>query len=224
MKKYLIIIILIAILFRTVNLETIPHWDWDEGENLNIAWNLANGRMQDFAISYPFVPHPPLYFIAVGMALKIFGNSLVVERFITVLFGLITVVVVYLLGREVYGEKLGLFASFLYSIHPAAIYFGRMGFANNLVALLNLLALYLLVLYLKNLRLWYVILSGFFVGLAMVTEYSGIFTFAAFVFALLLYDRKRLWIIMIPLAVFLGYIGSMLFLTNILMQGGHLKF
>jgi len=214
MKKYLIIIILIAILFRTVNLEFIPHWDWDEGENLNIAWNLANGRMQDFAISYPFVPHPPLYFMILALSLKLFGNLLIVERFLTVLFSLITVVFVYLIGKEAYSEKLGLIASFLYAIHPTAIYFSRFGFSNNLVALLNIVALYFLILYLKNLRILYILLSGFFVGLITITEYSGLFTLMGFGFVLLMYDRKRLWVLVIPTVIFGGYVTSMLLLMK----------
>lgn len=58
----LIAITVIGAYLRYANLATNPGWDGDEGYNINIAWNLAQGKMQMFATTYAFVQHP-LYFI-----------------------------------------------------------------------------------------------------------------------------------------------------------------
>ncbi|HDI73035.1 MAG TPA: hypothetical protein ENF58_02765, partial [Candidatus Altiarchaeales archaeon] len=68
------LIFVIGILLRVWNLDVIPEWDWDDGVNMNIAWNLINGRLQWFSLGYVFVPHPPLFFIILGVLLKVFGN------------------------------------------------------------------------------------------------------------------------------------------------------
>lgn len=48
----LLSIILLSLLLRLPNLEVLPYWDWDEGVNQNIAWNLGEGKAQWFALNY----------------------------------------------------------------------------------------------------------------------------------------------------------------------------
>ena len=75
---------------RVPQLEVLPHWYWDEGVNLNVAWNLSLGRARMFAMQYPFVPHPPLFFLINAVVIRLFGLSLLACRGMSVLMGLIS--------------------------------------------------------------------------------------------------------------------------------------
>lgn len=188
----LLAIIGISIFLRFWNLESIPRWDWDEGVNLDIANNLADGRMQWACLSYPFVPHPPLFFMMVAALVKLFGSGLLVERSLTACFGVATAVVVYLIGRELFGRKAGFLSGLLYVLYPSAVYFNRVGFANNLLTLLLVLCMYFFVRYLgERRRLWFY-LSVASAGLSTITEIQGFCTVAALMLLFWVYDRKNL--------------------------------
>jgi 4-amino-4-deoxy-L-arabinose transferase-like glycosyltransferase len=202
----LLLILCIGVLFRVWNLETIPSWDYDEGVNINIAWNLAHLRLLWFNLEYTFVPHPPLFFLISGALLSIFGNDLLVLRALTALYGVLTIVLLYLLGRDFLNEKVGLLMSFLFAVYPNAVYFSRIGFANNQFAFLSVLTIYLILKYLKSGGVKWLYMGSITVGLASITESFGIFTVLSTFLLGIIYYRKDLLkstlIAIIPLGMF----------------------
>lgn len=175
----LTLILLLQSLFLFSNISDMPRWYWDDGINMEIAWNLANGEMRLYSLTYPFMPHPPLFFIVLAALLKIFGNELVVLRCLTAALSLATTVVVYFTGKKLSGGKLGLTAAFLYAIYPDNIYWSRIGFVNSMLMFLGLLALYF---FLSGRRM----LSCFTVSLALITQFMGVGLFFSVLLALYL--------------------------------------
>ncbi len=186
-------VLVVAVTLRVTNLYTLPRWDWDEGVNMNIAWNLVQGKAQMFCISYPFFPHPPLFFMILGSMLWVFGNSLMVLRALVVVYGLCTTVLLYFLGKELFDSRVGLLASFLYAVYPAAIYWGRQGFANNQLAFFSVLGFYFLVRFLNAKRQRYLYLAALSVSLCAVTELTGFAFVVSFWIVLWMYSRKDFW-------------------------------
>jgi len=218
-KRYQTLLILLVILsisltFRIWNLETIPHWYWDEGVNMNIAWNLANGKMQWFCIRYAFVPHPPLFFIIAGIALKLFGNELLVLRGLTALYGVLTTLILYFVGRDLFDRRMGLLTSLLYAVYPTAIYFNRMAFANNQVMFFSVLTMYFLIRYLKEKRwIWFYLLS-ISAGLSVITEIMGFGVLFSIIVLFWVYDRGNVpKVSLISVSFFAIFVGSMLLIT-----------
>lgn len=206
MNKKLLMVLLIGLLFRFYSLGVIPYWHWDEGVNMNLSWNIIHGKALLFTLRYPFVPHPPLFYLIVGALLKLFGNELIVLRLFCAVLSSLTILVLYLVGKELGGVKLGLFASFLFAIYPDAIYWGRMGFANNLIMLLGLMALYL---FLRD----RVYLSCLCVGLASATGIIGASLIPAIIFLLLNRKRKLMYGTIIMVTPLILYTILMLALT-----------
>ncbi|MEA1924688.1 MAG: glycosyltransferase family 39 protein [Candidatus Altiarchaeota archaeon] len=167
-------VLLVSILFRFPNLELMPSWMWDEGVNMNISWNLSEGRMQWFTLTYPFIPHPPLFFMISALLLKLSGNYLVYMRLLTAVYGVWTTFLLYLLGKEAFDSRTGLVAGLLFAVYPWAVYFNRMAYANNQLMLLYILTLYLLLRFHKTGGEKWLILSAFTSSLALLTEYTGI--------------------------------------------------
>jgi len=190
------IILLIALALRLPNLERIPYWYWDEGVNMNIAWNLVNGRALWFSLKFPFMPHPPLFFMAGGILLKIFGNELIVMRTLSAFYGVLTTAVIYLIAREFFNERIALLSAFLFAIYPVAIYWNRMAFANNQLTLLILLAMYSFWKYVHECRFTnkkadgWLYAGSLFTGLAMITELFGFFLLVS-VFIILREKRAK---------------------------------
>ncbi|OYT54782.1 MAG: hypothetical protein B6U72_01565 [Candidatus Altiarchaeales archaeon ex4484_2] len=209
----LLAVLLVSILFRFPNLELMPFWMWDEGVNMNISWNLSEGRMQWFTLTYPFIPHPPLFFIVSALLLKLSGNYLVYMRLLTALYGVWTTFMLYLLGKEAFDSRTGLVAALLFAVYPWAVYFNRMAYANNQLMFLYILSMYLLLRFHKTGGEKWLILSAFTSSLALLTEYTGIALVVSVLYICYL-KRKDLLVkaLVLSLGPFLLFIAVMLFL------------
>jgi 4-amino-4-deoxy-L-arabinose transferase-like glycosyltransferase len=177
-RTMLLLVFVLALAIWLPNLNTIPRWDWDEGYNLNYAWNLSEGRLLWFSLKYAFVPHPPLYLLVLAGLVKLLGNSILVLRLFTVAMNFAIILLLYLIGRRVGGEGLGVLSSLLFAIYPSAVYWGRLGFSNHMLSLLVVMSLYFLIRYRMDGGGWWV-LACLTVGLSTVTEPQGLFVAAA---------------------------------------------
>lgn len=209
----LLAILFIGIILRVPDLEVIPTWQWDEGTNQNIAWNLAGGRLQWYCLTFPFVPHPPLFFIVVSLLFKFFPSEIIVMRYLCVSYGIAAILVIHWIGKRIGGAKIGLMSAFLFSIYPSAIYWNRMGFANNQLMLLILLTAYFTLRYMQKRKERWLYLASFSCGLSIITEYVGVAVLISQVIFLQVYGRRNLIkftvISLIPLTVF---VAAMLYL------------
>jgi len=185
-----LLIIMLSIFLRFWDLEIIPRWYSDEGTELNIAWNLVNGHIRMFAITYTFVPHPPLFFIVAGIGLKIFGNELVVLRMLTATYGVLTTILLYFIGKELFNKRVGLLASFLFAIYPTALIYNRIAFTHNQFMFLSILTFYVFLRYINTRRDRYFYLTCVCVAMSLVSEYTAIVSFISLFLLSFLYDRK----------------------------------
>lgn len=81
---------------------------------------VAKQSFSELLVSLENDAHPPLYYLLLGFWMKIFGDSEIAARSLSGVFYLGGVVVIYLLGREIYEKRIGLLAAFLYALSPLA--------------------------------------------------------------------------------------------------------
>ena len=124
-RFHLALIILATLAFRLPGISVLPLWDWDEGVNLNIAANLAEGRSEWFSIKYLWLPHPPLYYALAAAYMKLTSFTLTSMRTLSVLYSTLTAIVIYYIAKAAMDSRAGLFAGLYFAIHPAAAYWGR---------------------------------------------------------------------------------------------------
>jgi 4-amino-4-deoxy-L-arabinose transferase-like glycosyltransferase len=214
-KSIVAAVLLLAVALRAYNLETLPTWNWDEGVNLNIAANLADGRMQQFALKYTWIPHPPLYFMALIPLLGILGRGILTLRIYSVACSAATAFIVYAIGNKLGGEKTGILAMLIYGIAPSAVFWNRMGFAHNQLMLLGTLTLYLLLEHRTTGRRTLLYMASIASVLCFITEYAGIAFMAAVFLTANLYHRKELKTVALLLAVPLAcYFILMIYLSG----------
>lgn len=207
--RYLAAVVFVAVFVRSVNLDHVPRWDWDEGVNLDITLNLVEGKSQMFALKYPFFPHPPLFFILASAFIKLFGASLLSLRIYAVSLSIATTILIYLISSRLFGEKKAFISGMLYAVYPVAVYWNRMGMVNNLIVFLSVSSLYLFIRFLKDKEKTSLYLSALLAGLCATTGVIGASTILAVNYLALKYCRKQLPIILIlsltPPALYLAY-------------------
>lgn len=185
----LFLVILLSAFLRVYHLQSTPGWWPDEGVDLNISTNLLHGRAQMFAYSYPFNPHPPLYYLLNVPFIAVLGSEIVSLRFVSSLYGIITTLLVFYLGKSLFDKKAGLSAALLYCLYSVVIINARTGLSYILLGLLFTLLATLIVRFEKTNQDKYLFWAGLVGGLASTTSYFGVVA----IFFVLLYTifKKR---------------------------------
>ncbi len=184
-SKGLIILLLVAagaFLFIPF-LGKVHLFDWDEINFAEISREMI--ILEDYTRAYvdfkPFWEKPPLYFWLQSTAMKAFGVNEFSARFPNAICGIFTLLIVYLCGRKLYDHKFGL----LWAMAFAGSLFPNMYFKTGIIDpwfnLFIFLSLYFFIFYhwrrnhpenmsLQKSQLTYVILSGVFMGMAILTK------------------------------------------------------
>jgi 4-amino-4-deoxy-L-arabinose transferase-like glycosyltransferase len=111
---------------------------WDEALAI---WAVRKGLAGATAWTAADV-HPPLYFWSLWGWVQLFGESELASRLLSVVFGVLTVLVAYRLGRRLGGERLGLLAGWLTGLARFHVWWSQELRMYVLAGLLGMLSLY----------------------------------------------------------------------------------
>jgi uncharacterized membrane protein len=129
-----------------------------------------------------FRAHPLLFqtFLSLGWRL---GLDADVERFVSVACGVVTVYLVYELGRQLYGRRAGLIAALLLALMPYHVVVSRQVLLDGPMTMLATLTLLLLVRYVMTGRAAWLYATGAAMGLTFLAkETSIVLLFAIYAF------------------------------------------
>lgn len=173
----LIIIFLSALLFLPF-LGSVPLFDWDENIFAESAREmLVTGNFYKIQSNYqPFQEKPPFFFWLQALSMTVFGETAFAARFPNAIIGMVTLVLIYLLGRKYFCSRFGIYwvLAYMGSILPH-FYFrtALIDPAFNLFIFSGIFTLGLLVSTNKELR-WKrdrkALLAGFLIGFAILTK------------------------------------------------------
>jgi sugar lactone lactonase YvrE len=117
--------LVLSLVLRLVNLEYMPGIFGDEGERGMDARAInEGGRVNIFGYGWWGVPN--LYFYLVSIMLRIFGDTMIGDRMLSVISGVLAVWFVYKIGRLLWGPRAGLIAGILLAVSPLALQFSRL--------------------------------------------------------------------------------------------------
>ena len=178
----LIGIILLSAILRLWQLGNVPPSpDWDEVALGYDAYAIIHTGRDSFGKFLPVVLRsfddykPALYAYLTIPSILIFGLNTFAVRLPSALFGIISVIAVFFLIREIfekykYRDYLSLLSSFLLAISPWSTQFSRVGFESNVGTCLNILMVLFLIKGFK--KPWMFSLSAFFAGLSIYAYQS----------------------------------------------------
>jgi len=177
-------------------------------QNPDTAWEFkaANGvvtwGMPFVEVQGSLINQPPLGFYAQGLFLSIFGLSIGSGVFLVRLFGLGCILMVYLLGKELYGKPVGLLASAVFALAPWQMVLSNTFLIDTQCLFLSLLALYAGVLAFKDNSNKLLFIAGVVFALAFYTKLFAVFTLIPLFLFYLYLQPKKLRSLPIKLPVF----------------------
>ncbi|MCJ7666815.1 MAG: glycosyltransferase family 39 protein [Anaerolineae bacterium] len=170
------LIVLLAFLLRLYRLDHQSLW-YDEGFSVY----LARMSLSEITARTASDIHPPLYYYLLHLWLGPFGDSEFVLRFFSVVFGLLTVPLIYALGRRLLSTASGLLAALLLAFSPFYLWYSQEARMYTLVTFLCLLSSYLLLRALGGERkarfLW-----GGYIFVNILAVYSHFYAFFVLAF------------------------------------------
>lgn len=102
-------------------------------------------------------PHPPLYYLILHFWIKIGGDSELMVRLLSSLFGVIAIFIMYRLGELLFNKETGIFASLILALSTTHIIHSQEARMYSLLAMLTLLSMYFLVKIMNEKRIVFVI-------------------------------------------------------------------
>lgn len=184
-----LVIVILCTLFYIPFLGVLPLFDWDE---INFAESsremLLTGNFFSVTVNFePFWEKPPLFFWMQALSMKLFGVSEFAARLPNAMFGIITILTLFIIGRKHYDERFGLIWSLVYfgSFLPF-IYF-KSGIIDPVFNYFIFLSLYFTIrsLHHKTDRTRLALIAGALNGLAVLTK--GPVGFLILLLALIVY-------------------------------------
>jgi len=177
-KKVLVYLGIIAFsaLFLMPFLCTVHLFDSDETNYAESAREMiVTGDYMTVQIDYqPFPEKPPLFFWLQVISMKIFGINEFAARFPNVICGILSLILLYLLGSRLYGHRFGLLWILTYGAAILPFFYFKSGMIDPWFNLFTFLGIALFILYLEPEqgahRLRSLLFSAIFLGLAVLTK------------------------------------------------------
>ncbi len=212
---FLVLILVLGILLRFCDLGAESFWLDEVATTIearqSISEILTTGRLDQ----------PPAYYIPVHFWVRSFGISEVSLRSFSALAGTGSIVLIYLVGRRLFGREVGLLGAFFMTISDFQILFSQEARNYSLFEFATLLSFLFLILFLSSRRNSHLILYFMFSVFMVYTNAFGICILAAqnlFIFVQMKSFRKVLtfWIIsqVVILIAIIPYFSPMLFGNN----------
>lgn len=228
-NKHLVAIIFLFIIGTVLRFYNL---NWDLGQYLHpderLYINAANLALphsvaEFFSPSSPLNPHMfyygsfPLYLYKV-VASGIFKtfDLLVVSRMISALFSSLTIIMVYLLAKQFFSEKIALVAALVFAFSPGSIQYAHFNTTESLLLFLLTVSAYLSSkLYFQN-KPWLLLPLGIILGISFATKIVGL-TFGIFPLIagtlLFIHEKKqrgRLVLFFVLCLILAGILGFLL--------------
>jgi dolichyl-phosphate-mannose-protein mannosyltransferase len=122
-----------------------------------------------------FPRHPPLSVLFFSFFTKIFGDSVIVFRSVTLLFGLASIALIFLLASIIYNKRIGYISSFLSSIYFWHILASRqLDQHGSMILTFSLLTLFFFVKYEKYGSKKNKYISAIFLGCSLLLTYYSV--------------------------------------------------
>jgi len=186
----LVELLVIFILIRINGTEIFFRGDGQDYQNL--ANNLINHQMLAITPLPPYWPtsfRTPIYPFWLAFIYLIF-RSYNAAIFIGAFVFALSAPLIYLIGREVFTEKVAVTAAFLSGLEPWALFQAGFIAAEQIFMPIFLLSAYFLCLYLKYSKTSHIYFSSFIMGIAVLTRPAALFFIAIFIFLALIFESK----------------------------------
>ena len=200
-KIILISIVVLAFVLRFWSLGKFPALNADEASNSYDAYSLIQTGMDQHGNRWPitfqsFNDYKPGLYVYLDIPfVKFMGLTPLAARIPGALAGVLSVLVIFFLVKELLGnKKIALVSSFFLAISPWHIQFSRGGWEVNVATLFILTGIYLFLVFLRSKKLLVLLSSVFVLVLSLYTYHAARVVVPLFGVATVLIYKKEIFL------------------------------
>ena len=175
--------------FMLVSLSVGPYHNGDTAWEYDAVSGVTKYGLP-YANSSYLINQPPLGFYIQAGFLTAFGTSITNGTFLVTLFGLGSVVLVYLIGKALYNRTTGFFAAALFAFSPWHIILSRTFLIDGVCLFFSLLSLFVGIIAIRRDSFKLILASGIIFAAAFSTKLYAVFILVPLL-ALFLYHGPR---------------------------------
>jgi 4-amino-4-deoxy-L-arabinose transferase-like glycosyltransferase len=216
---------LLAALFYLPFLGGVHLFDWDEVNFAEISREmLLTGDYGRVYINFqPFWEKPPFFFWLQSSAMALFGVGEYAARFPNAICGILTLVVIYRMGRKLYNHKFGLVWALTYFGSVLPFLYFKSSIIDPWFNFFIFSGLYGFILFywkkdgfeleLKWNKWWYLFVGGFLIGMGIITKGPVAYLIAALTMGVYwVYQRFRFYV-NVPQFLFFSFAATLITLS-----------
>ncbi len=133
----------------------------------------------------------PLFIWIAAIFQRFIYDPLIATRLVSVFSGFASLIGIYFLARELFGEKVAKVASILYAVLPFTLLYDRMALFDSLLTTFCIWVVFLSYKMAKSPRADYALLNGIVLGLGLITKSSISFFLYLLPASLIVFDFKK---------------------------------
>jgi len=170
--KYQLLIVLIALLLFVPFLGAVHLFDWDEINFAECAREMiATGNYFSVQINFqPFWEKPPLFIWMQALSMNSFGINEFSARLPNAICGIITLLVLFNIGKKLYDVKFGLLWVLVYAGSFLPHFYFKSGIIDPWFNLFIFCGIYYFILFGVKKNVSFLVVSALFIGLAVLTK------------------------------------------------------
>jgi len=174
---YILILIAVTIIGFVIRFigAKIGSINLDEGIHLYDASLLTKGLMP----FRDYYTREPYYITLISFFVKTLGTNLLSTRLISVISATLTIPIIYLIGKEIFSKKIGLYSAAIFALSPSIIYNNVLGNLYSVYQFVLSLCLLVLIRFLNKPSILNITILGLLFGLS--THFYRITVFYLFV-------------------------------------------
>ena len=199
-NKFLIILFLIALAIRVAFIFSTPVKLWDETIYINLGYDLSNNPF-DYSFANngwsDFIPgglYPKAGFRAPLLpylaSFMYFINLDFLIDFLIPFLGALSVILVYVLGKELFNKRAGLISALFFAFIPLHVFYSSRVLTDVLLTFFVLLTFISFIKGYEKGDKKYKVLFGLFLALSLLSRYTALWIMPVFLFYFLIRDKS----------------------------------
>jgi tetratricopeptide (TPR) repeat protein len=152
-----------------------------------MAQQIAGGGLQDNGVFFM----GPLYPLFLALIYSVFGHNLLIVTIIQAILGSVSCVLIFLIARELFNKWTAVIAAGIAVLYGMFIRYDGLILIASLSVFINVLFIYLLILFRKKPKIVTIFLAGILLGLSIIAR-PNIAVIIPFVLLWLILERKNI--------------------------------
>ncbi len=145
---------------------------WDEITHLNGGSLLLRGEYEKYFASYAF--YPPIFDLTTASLFGIIGISVFTARLVSVIFAILSLIIVFKISNKMYGQKTALISTILFGVMPGFVWLSRVAMIETMLVFFFTTSMYFFFNWMSFHKNKDLILSGLILGVGFLVKYQMI--------------------------------------------------